>query len=169
MATDRAAKFPFWLHQALEYLVGVLIASQAIHAENLILPVIAGGVMVVLAATADGPLGAFRVVPRKLHRVADLVAAAVLAVIAVLARHDGAAVVGLVIASAVVLVILVIRTDWRARPTKAQRRAANAAARRAQDPDGGAADRIGRTAGRLAATGVRTARAMKAKKANDGR
>jgi hypothetical protein len=167
MASDRATKFPFWLHQALEYLVGILIASQAIHAEHLVLPVLAGGVMVLLAATADGPLGAYRVVPRRLHRVADLGAAGVLALIAVLARNDGATVVGLVAASAVVLVILVIRTDFRPRPTKAQRRAAAAAAR--GEPDGGTANRIGRRAGRFAATGVRTARAIKAKRANDGR
>ena len=173
MATERAPKFPFWMHQALEYLFGVLIAAQAIHADNEALPAVAGAVLVLLAATADGPFGAFRIVSRRAHRIVDLAAAAALGVVAVLARHEGATVVGLVAAGAVVLVMLVLRTDFRPRPVRAPRRVI-AMSRRGGDPadagrgpagaSGGRSDRIGRAAGRAAATGIRVARAVKARR-----
>ena len=162
MAKERAPKFPFWLHQALEYLIGVLVAAQAIHADHLVWPIVAGGVMVLLAVTADGPIAAFRIVSRRAHRIADLVAAALLAIIAVVARDQGATVVGLVAASAVVLVVLVVRTDFRPKPTRAERRAAARPER--GSGDGGTSDRIGRTAGRVAASGVRAARTFKARR-----
>ena len=74
-----STKLPFWIHQALEYLCGLLVVSQAIHASSVTLPVVAGATLILLGATADGPLAAFRLVARGLHRVLDIVAIVLLA------------------------------------------------------------------------------------------
>ncbi len=70
--TNRAQR-PFWLHQAAEYLVGVALIAQGLQAGEPWVPGAAGAVIVVNAAIAKGPLAAFALVGRRVHRVLDLV------------------------------------------------------------------------------------------------
>ncbi len=74
--SEATTKLPFWIHQIVEYGIGALLAYQAIHSPKPIVPLVAGLIVVALAATADGPAACFSVVSRPFHRVLDLVVAA---------------------------------------------------------------------------------------------
>lgn len=156
-ASPPSTKLPFWIHQALEYLCGLLVVSQAIHASSVALPIIAGGALILLGATADGPLAAFRLVTRGAHRVLDIVAIVLLAgVLAISGRDGDGAEVGLVVVAIVVLLALLFRTNYAPKPVKTKRPAATAAA-----GDGGLSEDVGRKAGRAVAAGVKYVKAAK--------
>ena len=76
-------KRSFWLHQVAEYLLGLVLVSQGLQSPTPVMPAVAGGVVVLNVALAKGPLSAFGVVPRPVHRWLDLVAMAVVAALAV--------------------------------------------------------------------------------------
>ena len=156
-----STKLPFWIHQALEYLCGLLVVSQAIHASSVALPVVAGAALILLGATADGPLAAFRLVSRGLHRVLDLVAIVLLTGALVLFARDGdGAEISLVVVAIVVLVALVFRTNYAPKPVKVKtRKPAGVSA-----DDGGLSEEVGRKAGRAVAAGVKYVKAAKAKR-----
>ena len=81
--------------------------------------------VILLAATADGPLAAFHVVPRPLHRVLDVVAIVAIAVATIVFRDD-LGTVGVVFAAAVVVAMagLVVRTSYAPKRAKPRRAAA---------------------------------------------
>ena len=56
---DRVLR-PFWLHQAAEYLIGLVLVAQGLQSPTPVVPALAGGLVLVNAACVDGPLGAFR-------------------------------------------------------------------------------------------------------------
>jgi anaerobic C4-dicarboxylate transporter len=61
----------FWLHQIVEYLIAaalILMSAQSRHSF-----VVAGyGIALLInVAIADGPLSAYKVVPRNIHRIID--------------------------------------------------------------------------------------------------
>ena len=122
MADQPAPRLPFWIHQVVEYLLGVLLISQAIQSEHPEVPVVLGVGVILLAATADGPLAAFHVVPRPLHRVLDVVAIVAIAVATIVFRDDLGA-VGVVFAAAVVVAMagLVVRTSYAPKSAKPRR------------------------------------------------
>lgn len=88
MSRDDRVLRPFWLHQAAEYLLGLVLVAQGLQSPTPAVPAIAGGLVVVNAACVDGPLAAFRVVSRRAHRWADLVVIAVLVIAAALPWLD---------------------------------------------------------------------------------
>ncbi len=133
---------PFWIHQLAEYLIGVALVSQGLQDQTPLVPTLAGALVVVNAAVVSGPLGAFNMVGRAMHRWFDV---AVMAAIAF-----GALQPFVEVTSAGRLVMLVILlplgflwfyTDWAERVSRKQRRMA------AAGPTG---DQVGKTAGRLA-------------------
>ena len=163
-ASPPSTKLPFWIHQALEYLCGLLVVSQAIHASSITLPVIAGATLILLGATADGPLAAFRLVARGLHRVLDIVAIVLLAgALALFGRDGDGAEVGLVAGAIVVLVALLFRTNYAPKPVKVKVKARKPAPGVSAD-DGGLSEEVGRKAGRAVAAGVKYVKAAKAKR-----
>ena len=68
---DRPGKRPFWMHQAVEYLLGLALVASAMRNPTPVVPSIAGGVIVLWAALTSGALGACRIVPRAAHKVGD--------------------------------------------------------------------------------------------------
>lgn len=140
----------FWAHQAAEYLMGMLVLAGALQSSEPVVPLIAGGLLLVLAATADGPLKAFSGISRPAHRVADMAVVVVLVAGAVLARsHLDATAMVLLLAPAAVLVLLLMRTDYR---PKVPRQAIATSDR---------SEAVGRAAGRAAAMGIRRWRARR--------
>ncbi|MFV0307225.1 MAG: hypothetical protein ACK5OX_05735 [Desertimonas sp.] len=87
VSSDRAWR-PFWLHQAVEYLLGLILIAQGLQGTTPAVPALAGALIVANAAIVDGPLGAFRAVSRRQHRVADLVVIAVVALLGALPFVD---------------------------------------------------------------------------------
>lgn len=130
---------PFWLHQVGEYLLGFVLISVGVQSLEPTVPVLAGGLIVVNAALVDGPLGAFRAMKRRQHRIFDVVVMAVLLLLAVLPVFpvdNATRLIMLVIVGA--MLFLWLSTNFAERPVR---------------PTGTVrADRsesIGRTAGRL--------------------
>ena len=149
MPDQPAAKLPFWIHQIIEYGIGALLVFQAIQSPRPVIPLLAGLVVVLLAATADGPAGCFRIVPRPFHRILDIVVAVGLIACAVILGSDmGAAGQILLILGALALGVLTLRSDYRPKAVRRTQRPA------ATEVGSDRAEAIGRGAGRLAARGV---------------
>lgn len=72
MARDDRMLRPFWLHQVAEYLIGLVLVAMGLQSPDPVVPAVAGGLIVVNAAMVEGPAGAFRAVPRRVHRILDL-------------------------------------------------------------------------------------------------
>jgi hypothetical protein len=138
---ERRAQRPFWVHQAAEYAIGLTLVALATQAPSPAVPAIAGIVVLANAAFAKGPLGAFDVVDRKLHRALDLVVVFVVLGLAVQPWIEldvgNRVVMGGI---AVVLVFLWWFTDFADRRERAQRRATSAER----------SESAGRSAGRVA-------------------
>jgi hypothetical protein len=99
------------------------------------------------AAVAIGPLGAFRLVGRRLHRVLDLVAIGVVVGAAVQPWVDvDVGTRAIMIAIAFVYGFVWFYSDFAEKQERKQRRAAMATGDRVED--------VGRTAGRLAGNAV---------------
>lgn len=146
--TDRARR-PFWLHQAAEYLVGVALIAQGLQAAEPWVPAVAGAVIMINAAIAKGPLGAFAFVGRRLHRTLDLVIIVGLAVAAV-APGVELSMRFILGAFAVVLGFVARYTRYDSRPSVRTRFTEGADA-----TPGDRAEELGRRWGRAAGQGVK--------------
>jgi hypothetical protein len=142
VATDQRWR-PFWLHQAAEYLVALVLIASGLQSPDPLWPAVAGGIVLINTAFSGPPLGAFGVVARPLHRRLDLVVIAVLAVLAALPmlNIDTASRLTLLLV-AVVLAVVWWGTNF-ATAVERRRRTATSAAGRVDT------ESIGRTAGRL--------------------
>jgi hypothetical protein len=140
------ARRPFWLHQLVEYIIGLILVAQGLQGPEPLVPAIVGGVVLFNAAVAIGPLGAFRLVGRRLHRILDLVAIGVVVVAAVQPWIDvDVGTRAIMIAIAVVYGFVWFYSDFAEKQARQQRRVA-ATGDRGED--------LGRTAGRLAGNAV---------------
>ncbi|MEZ5297072.1 MAG: hypothetical protein R2697_12590 [Ilumatobacteraceae bacterium] len=140
--TDRAQR-PFWIHQFVEYVIGLALIVFGFQDTHPTVPAVVGIVVMLNAAVVRGPFGAFRLIGRKLHRWVDLVVMAFLVFAAVqpwveMSSLGRLALIGIVIP----LAFSWWYTDWTDRAERKQRRA-DQAGQRTED--------IGATAGRKAA------------------
>jgi len=134
-------KRPFWLHQLAEYVIGFAAIATGFQSPNPLAPSLMGGLVLINAAIADGPFGAFRWVGRRRHRIADWVVLVLMIALTALVPGDLSArlVQGALI---VVLGVVVLGTQY-----------AEPAERRAQRANGsGTALYFGRRAGRTLGT-----------------
>jgi hypothetical protein len=140
------AKRPFWMHQLVEYVLGIVLLAQALQSETPALPAVAGGAIVLNAACTHGPLAAFRVVPRRVHRILDLVVVGLTVALAAQPWGEiesGARVVMLGLAA--VLAFIWWQSDFSEK-----------AKRPPVDAGGDRSTEIGRVAGRVVGGGVNT-------------
>jgi uncharacterized membrane protein YhaH (DUF805 family) len=109
-------RMPFWLHQALEYAIGLGLIFQATQGGSMAPAALAGAVVLIVAATVEGPLAAWHAVSRRTHRLVDVGVALTMAAMAVIPGTgiDGLARAALGVA-AVLLGILVLTTDYSPR------------------------------------------------------
>jgi hypothetical protein len=143
--SDRARR-PFWLHQLVEYIIGLILVAQGLQGPEPLVPAVVGGVVLLNAAVAIGPLGAFRLVGRRLHQVLDLVAIGVVVAAAVQPWVDvDVGTRAIMIAIAVVHGFVWFYSDFAEKQARQKRRVA-ATGDRGED--------LGRTAGRLAGNAV---------------
>ena len=70
-----AAKRTLWLHQLVEYIFGVGLVAFGTQSPTPVVPALTGLVLMLYAAITKGPLSAFNVLPRGVHRVFDPVMA----------------------------------------------------------------------------------------------
>lgn len=71
-AQSNRAMRPFWMHQVVEYVIGASFISTAIASSTPVIPIVLGALVLVNAAVAIGPAGAFRLVHRQVHRIFDV-------------------------------------------------------------------------------------------------
>jgi hypothetical protein len=148
---------PFWMHQLVEYLIGVVLLALAVQSLTPALPAALGALVLVNAAIADGGAGAFGLVGRRAHRVLDLVVMMLVAVTAVQPWFDieltGRLATG---AIAVVLFFVWFHTDFEGRAGRKARAARGDAD--GDDRSGRRSEDVGRRAGRIVGEGVNTVR-----------
>ena len=138
---ERALR-PFWIHQLVEYIIGLALIGQGMQDPQPLVPTAAGVLVLVNAAAVRGPLGAFKFIGRRAHRWLDVLVGVVL-VVAALQPWTEVEVTGrgLMLIMLLPLGFLWFYTDWEERPGRKQRREARAS---------GTGDELGRSAGRLA-------------------
>jgi hypothetical protein len=149
-------KLPFWVHQLMEYALGLALLLQAPHADLPVVLLAAGAGVIILGATARGPLAAWRGVDRRMHRRLDLAVAAVAIVVAVVFwSRLGLTSGGTLIVVALFLLLLASSVDVRERPPRTW-------------PGRGSmpslpkdSEQVGRAAGRVVVKGVQAYRNRK--------
>ncbi len=67
------SKRPFWMHQIVEYILGGALIATGLQSPTPLVPSVVGGLVMLHAALTIGPVGAFRVIGRRTHRVIDVV------------------------------------------------------------------------------------------------
>jgi hypothetical protein len=123
---ERALR-PFWLHQVVEYVIGIVLISAAFQSPAPEVASAMGVLIMINAAIAVGPAGAFRIVPRSLHRWFDVVLMALLVGIAIQPWLDIDGTNRMMIgAIAFVLFFVWFHTDFEDREGRKARRAARA-------------------------------------------
>jgi len=110
---------PFWAHQLAEILLGGVLLFEGARTGTHVAVMAAGIALLVFSVITDGPLSAWPLVPRRVHRIGDFVFAGIFAVSPFLFGVDDAAGIVLLGAAAVVMLWLGLRSDFR---TPAKRR-----------------------------------------------
>jgi hypothetical protein len=148
-----------------EYGLALVLASSAMRLPEPALPIGAAIVILLLAATADGPAAAAHLVKRSVHRIADLVIGVLLvASAAALFTRVGSSAAILTGLSGVAMLGLSWRTNYAPKPIKPplqlpKIRLPKLPPRQVpSEPHisrGAKAEQVGRKAGRYAAVGVK--------------
>jgi hypothetical protein len=104
---------PFWAHQLAEMLLGVvLLIEGARTGQHTAVLFTMGAALLVLSLCSDGALGAWPLIGRRVHRVVDFTAAAVLAALPFVLSLDAALAIVVLEAAALGMVWLALRTNW---------------------------------------------------------
>jgi uncharacterized membrane protein YhaH (DUF805 family) len=132
-------RVPFWIHQLVELLLGILLLVQGARTgEHTAVLVTLGVLLLLLALCSEGALAAWPWISRRMHRVLDFVAAAVLALVPLFLGLDHLLPIVILEVAAAAMVWLALRTEWR--PPTRSRRWKRAATPPANRPEPGAAD-----------------------------
>src|SRR3954468_4375872 len=124
-----AGRVPFWIHQLVELLLGgLLLVEGARTGQHTAVLVSLGAVLLLLALCSDGALGAWTWIGRRLHRVLDLVVAAVLALSPLVLGLDHVLAIVILEVAAAAMVWLALRTEWRTKAKRTPRRRPQASA-----------------------------------------
>ena len=65
-------KRPFWMHQVVEYILGGAMIATGLQSPAPLLPSLVGALIMLHSAITIGPVGAFRVITRGVHRIVDV-------------------------------------------------------------------------------------------------
>ena len=159
-AGKRAGKRPFWAHQLVEYILGGALIASGLQSPLPIVPAVVGGFILLYAGATRGALAAFRVIDRRVHRIADpvLVVVQVAAALQPWVSVDNGTRIIMIAIAAVHLVV------WLGSSFAEKEKRVNPFASGASKsvPPVDRSTELGRSAGRLAAKGVRAVRTAKA-------
>ena len=155
-------KRPFWAHQLVEYILGAALVGSGLQSPTPIVPAVLGGFVLLYAAATRGALAAFRLIDRRVHRVTDplLVAVEIGLALQPWISVDNATRI-IMIGIAVVHLVVWLGSSFAEKPQRATTQKATAAG----GPPVDRSTEFGRSAGRLAAKGVKAVRAAKANRA----
>ncbi len=151
---------PFWIHQMVEYVVGIALISSSVQLPDPAVPALLGLLIVLNAAVAKGSAGAFRLVGRRLHRTLDLVVIGILTFLAFQPWWSIDTTSRMLIGSiAFILCFVWFYTDFAEQRSRSERKAQRAAAKAARGPTD--STEIGRRAGRLVGGTINSAKRWK--------
>ena len=144
-------KRPFWMHQLVEYILGVALVASGAQSPTPAVPALLGGLILLNAALTKGALGAFRAYNRKVHRALDPV---VILVCVAGALQPWVSVESstraVIIAISVVHLVVFLGSSFHERPPRGARAKAS----------GDRSTELGKSAGRVVGSGVKSARKM---------
>ena len=142
MATTKRS---FWLHQVCEYVVAGFLASAATQSSQPLPVALLGLLVLINAATVQGPISAFQLVSRRVHRLLDVAIIGAMLATASLTDMDASARIT-VIGLAALLTMIVIGTNYaKSEPRVRSRSASGTRSDRTEE----FAKNAGRTAGRI--------------------
>lgn len=160
MPAVEGAQRPFWMHQVVEYLIGLVLIGAALQTPDPVVPAVMGAVVMVNTAMARGPASAFPLFTRRQHRWLDVLVMLLLVAAAfqpfVDVDNTSRLLVG---AIAFVMFFIWLNSDFSEKPDRKQRK--QQAARRRANPR---SEEIGRKAGRAVGDGVNAAKRYRAKR-----
>ena len=162
MARTEAGKRPFWAHQLVEYILGAALVGSGLQSPTPIVPAVLGGFIWLYSAATRGALAAFRLIDRRVHRVVDPLLVAVQIVAALqpwISVDNGTRIV--MVAIAAVYFVVWLGSSFAEKEKKVK----VASAAPGTGPPVDRSTEFGRSAGRLAAKGVKAVRAAKANRA----
>jgi hypothetical protein len=139
--TLAAVKRGFWTHQLVEYILGLFAIAAGAQAPKPLWPCVAGALLLINAACTDGPLAAFKLVPRRLHRLLDDILVVAFLVMAVVAPDIDSTGRVVLVGIAVMLAFITWRTDY-------------ATKQKSPTPSGDRSEQFGRAAGRLTGSAI---------------
>jgi len=152
---------PFWMHQVVEYIIGAVFVSAGFGSPTPAVPAVLGAIVLINAAIAIGPVSAYRLVHRRVHRIADLVVIGLVVAAVVLPWIEMDSNTQILVALlGVVLAFVWWNTDFATKDQRKQRR------RQTPTPD---AEDVGRSVGRSAAQTYLAAKRLKKTVVDDRR
>jgi uncharacterized membrane protein YhaH (DUF805 family) len=127
MVEIERARRPFWIHQIVEYMIGIALIAAAIQQPKPAVPAVMGLLVILNAAITIGPAGAFRLVSRRVHRYLDIVVIVIL-VVSVFQPWVEVDMIGRLLVGAITFVLFVVwfHTDFDERSDRKARRSARA-------------------------------------------
>jgi hypothetical protein len=161
MVEIQRVRRPFWVHQLVEYLLGIGLISAAIQMPQPAVPAVLGLVIILNAAIAEGAAGAFRWAGKRAHRQLDIVVMLLLVAGAVQPwisiDNTSRLLLGGV---ASVLWFVWFHTDFTEKVSRAERRASTGP-KADSDSARPTSEDIGRGAGRVVGGGVNSLKRWK--------
>ena len=160
MVTIERVRRPFWMHQLVEYILGFALIMTSIQQPEPRIPALMGLVILLNAAIVAGPAGAFKLVPRWLHKYLDLGVIALLLLMAVQPWWEVDPTGKLIMAMiAVVMFFIWFHSDFSAPVDRKVAKARKAEAKAQRAPMDSAS--VGKTAGRAVGLGVNSLKRWK--------
>ena len=150
-------KRPFWMHQLAEYILALALVGVGIQSPTPAMACVMGGLLLVYAASTKSAVAAFRLIPRRVHKVADPLMAAAIVLGALqpwVTVEDSTKVLMIAVAAVYLFVWWQSRYDEKVKAPPAER-------------SGDRATDLGRSAGRLVGGGVKAVRRARAQR-DDG-
>ncbi len=163
MPVIEGAQRPFWMHQVVEYLIGIVLVGAAFQAPEPVVPAAMGALVIFNASIARGPASAYPLVGRTVHRWLDVVVMVLLVAAAFQPIVDvdstGRLLLGAV---AFVMFFIWLNSDFteKADRKQAKRAAKDELRERLARPQ---AEEIGKKAGRAVGDGVNAAKRLSKK------
>jgi hypothetical protein len=147
------------MHQLAEYIIGGALVASGLQSPTPAVPAMVGGLIMFNAAITRGGLAAFQWIHRRIHRYLDLGIMAVIVIAAVqpwVSVDSGSRT--LILVFGVMFLVVWFGSSFTEKAKKPKGPTAPKGGDRSTD--------LGRTAGRLVGSGVKAARAAKAKRSN---
>ena len=157
---------PFWLHQIVEYILGIVLISQGLQLREPLTLTVAGIAILINAAVVTGPLSAFRWTTRGVHKVCDLVLIAGLVIVGLQPFWNMDSTSRFILVAVGIVMLMVWRlTDYRQparRPIQQRSRRVPSSPRNQGLIRNSNPEQVGRAAGRAAGGVVRRWRQQRA-------